>query len=97
MIRKQVGDGKVLVGVSGGVDSTVVAALFHKAIGDRSTAVLIDHGLLRKEEAKNCTNALKDGLGVNIHCYNESKLFLSKLEGVVDPEKKREIIGNQFI
>ena len=97
VIRKQVGDGKVLVGVSGGVDSTVVAALLHKAIGDRSTAVLIDHGLLRKEEAKNCTNALKDGLGVNIHCYNESKLFLSKLEGVVDPEKKREIIGNQFI
>ena len=97
VIRKQVGDGKVLVGVSGGVDSTVVAALFHKAIGDRSTAVLVDHGLLRKDEAKNCTNALKDGLGVNIHCYDESELFLSKLDGVVDPEKKRKIIGNQFI
>ena len=97
MIRNQVGDGKVLVGVSGGVDSTVVAALLHKAIGDRSTAVLIDHGLLRKDEAKTCVGTLKDGLGVNIHCYDESELFLSKLDGVVDPEKKRKIIGNQFI
>ena len=97
MIRKQVGDGKVLVGVSGGVDSTVVAALLHKAIGDRSTAVLIDHGLLRKDEAKTCVETLKNGLGVFIHCYDESELFLSKLDGVVDPEKKRKIIGNQFI
>ena len=97
MIRNQVGDGKVLVGVSGGVDSTVVAALLHKAIGDRSTAVLIDHGLLRKDEAKTCVETLKNGLGVFIHCYDESELFLSKLDGVVDPEKKRKIIGNQFI
>jgi GMP synthase (glutamine-hydrolysing) len=97
MIRNLVGDEKVLVGVSGGVDSTVVAALLQKAIGDRSTAVLIDHGLLRKDEVKNCVGALKDGLGVNIHCYDESELFLSKLEAVVDPEKKRKIIGNQFI
>ncbi len=97
MIRKQVGDGKVLVGVSGGVDSTVVAVLLHKAIGDRSTAVLIDHGLLRKDEAKNCVEMLKDGLGIDIYCYDESELFLSKLDGVVDPERKRKIIGNQFI
>lgn len=97
LIRKQVGAGRVLVGVSGGVDSTVVAALLHKAIGERSTAVLIDHGLLRKDEAKNCVETLKDGLGVNIHCYDESDIFLSKLEGVTDPEKKRKIIGNQFI
>ena len=75
----------------------MVAALFHKAIGDRSTAVLVDHGLLRKDEAKNCTNALKDGLGMNIHCYDESELFLSKLDGVVDPEKKRKIFGETFI
>ncbi len=97
LIRDQVGDGNVLVGVSGGVDSSVVAALMHKAIGDRSTAVLIDHGLMRKNEAKNCVAALKDGLGVNIHCFDESDLFLTQLTDITDPEKKRKIIGNQFI
>lgn len=96
-IQKQVGDGNVLVGVSGGVDSSVVAALLHRAIGDRSTAVLIDHGLLRKNEAQQCVHALKDGLGVNIHLYNESELFLTKLAGISEPEKKRKIIGEQFI
>ena len=97
LIREKVGDGKALVGVSGGVDSTVVAALMHKAIGDRSTAVLIDHGLLRKNEAKQCVDALKDGLDVNINLFDESETFLSKLQGVTDPEEKRKIIGNQFI
>ena len=97
LIRKQVGDGKVLCGVSGGVDSTVVAALLHKAIGSQSTAVLIDHGLLRKNEARDCVRALKSGLGVNINMFDESDIFLSKLKGVTDPEKKRKIIGNQFI
>ena len=97
IIRDQVGDGKVLVGVSGGVDSTVVAALMHRAIGERSTAVLINHGLMRKNEAKNCVSALKDGLKVNIHCYDESNIFLSKLSDITDPEEKRKIIGNQFI
>ena len=97
IIRDQVSDGKVLVGVSGGVDSTVVAALMHRAIGERSTAVLIDHGLMRKNEAKNCVSALKDGLKVNIHCYDESNIFLSKLSDITDPEEKRKIIGNQFI
>ena len=97
IIRDQVGDGNVLVGVSGGVDSTVVAALMHRAIGERSTAVLIDHGLMRKNEAKNCVSALKDGLKVNIHCYDESNIFLSKLSDITDPEEKRKIIGNQFI
>ena len=97
IIRNQVKDDKVIVGVSGGVDSTVVAALLHKAIGDQSTAILIDHGMLRLNEATNCVKALKDGLGVNIHCYDESEIFLKKLEGVTDPEKKRKIIGNQFI
>tara|TARA_B100000242_G_scaffold266082_1_gene214659 strand:- start:81 stop:1628 length:1548 start_codon:yes stop_codon:yes gene_type:complete len=96
-IRNFVGDGSVLTGVSGGVDSTVVAALLHKAIGSRSHAVIIDHGLMRKNEVSECVDALADGLGVNIHAYDESKIFLSKLKGVLDPEKKRKIIGNQFI
>ena len=96
-IRSFVGDGSVLTGVSGGVDSTVVAALLHKAVGNRSHAVIIDHGLMRKNEVHKCVEALADGLGVNIHAYDESKTFLSKLKGVIDPEKKRKIIGNQFI
>jgi len=96
-IRKQVGEGNVLVGVSGGVDSSVVAALLHKAIGDQSSAVLIDHGLLRKNEADLCVHALKDGLGVKIQSFDESHLFLPKLKGISDPEKKRKIIGEQFI
>ena len=97
LIREKVGESNILVGVSGGVDSTVVAALIHKAVGPQCNAVLIDHGLLRKDEAKNCVTALKEGLGFNIYCYNESKIFLSKLKGITDPEKKRKIIGNQFI
>ena len=97
LIRKQVGDGKVLVGVSGGVDSSVVAAIMQKAIGDQAKAVLIDHGLLRKNEAAECVNTLQDGLGVNIHLEDESDKFLQKLAGVTDPEEKRKIIGNQFI
>ena len=96
-IKEQVGKDKLMIGVSGGVDSTVAAALIHKAIGNQSTAVLIDHGLMRKNEAETCVSALKKGLGVNIHCFDESKIFLSELEGKKDPEEKRKIIGNQFI
>ena len=96
-IQSQVGDGHVLCGVSGGVDSTVVAALMHKAIGDRCDSVLIDHGLMRKNEAAQCVHTLKDGLGVNIQLFDESEKFLEKLYGVEDPEKKRKIIGEQFI
>ena len=72
-IRKQVKKDQVLVGVSGGVDSSVVAALINKAIGNRMHAVLIDHGLMRKNEAKDCKKFLKEGLGINIHLYDESK------------------------
>ncbi len=97
LIRDQVGDRKVICGVSGGVDSSVVGALMHKAVGDQCTSVLIDHGLLRKNEAAHCVSALKDGLGVNILSYDESDTFLSKLSGVAEPEKKRKIIGEQFI
>ena len=97
IIKETVGKDNVLVGVSGGVDSAVVAALLHKAIGSQSTAVLIDHGLLRYNEAKDCVVSLKEGLGVNIKSYDESEKFLLKLSGVEDPETKRKIIGNQFI
>ena len=69
----------------------------HKAIGDQAKAVLIDHGLLRKNEAAECVHVLQDGLGVNIHLEDESDKFLQKLAGVTDPEEKRKIIGNQFI
>ena len=96
-IKKEVGKDKLIIGVSGGVDSTVAAALIHKAIGDQSIAVLIDHGLMRKNEAQSCVVALKKGLGANIHNFDESELFLSKLEGKKDPEEKRKIIGSQFI
>ena len=96
-IKNEVGNDKLIIGVSGGVDSTVAAALIHKAIGNQSTAVLIDHGLMRKDEAKTCVLALKKSLDVNIHSFDESDIFLSKLEGVNDPEEKRKIIGNQFI
>ena len=87
----------ILVGVSGGVDSTVVACLINKAVGEKCFAVLIDHGLLRKNEAKDCVKALKEGLGINIHHYDESELFFTRLKGITDPEIKRKIIGDQFI
>ena len=96
-IQRIAGQGNVLIGVSGGVDSTVVAALVHKAIGNRCNAVIIDHGLMRKNEVRECLEALRNGLGVNIYSYDESKVFLSKLKGISDPEEKRKIIGNQFI
>ncbi len=97
LIRKEVGDKKVLCGVSGGVDSTVVAALLHKALGPAVTAVLIDHGLMRKNEANQCLSALQDGLGINVHVFDESERFLSRLENITEPEEKRKIIGEQFI
>ena len=96
-IRKVVRDKQVLVGVSGGVDSTVVAALIKKAIGNKMIAVLIDHGLMRKDEAKECKNFLKEGLNVKINVYDESDVFFAKLKGLRDPEKKRKAVGTQFI
>ena len=90
-------NGKVITGLSGGVDSSVVGTLLHKAIGSRSTCVFIDHGLLRKNESDQVMGTLKDGLGLNIDKYNYAEIFLSKLKGITDPEKKRKIIGEQFI
>lgn len=95
-IRKQVGDGKVVLGVSGGVDSTVAAVLMDKAIGGNLHGVFVDTGLLRKNEFKLVVELLSK-LGVNLHPVDASKLFLERLAGVEDPEKKRKIIGNTFI
>ena len=96
-IRKQVGDGKVILGLSGGVDSSVTATLLHKAIGNQLTAIFVDHGLLRKDEAKQVMAALNRDLGVNIIKVDAKKRFLDKLKGVSEPEQKRKIIGKEFI
>ncbi len=95
-ITQQVGGGRVIAGVSGGVDSTVVATLIHKAIGDRLTCIFIDHGLLRKEEALQ-VKALFDDFHIPLKQVDASNLFLSKLAGISDPEQKRKIIGATFI
>ena len=97
IIKDQLNNDKIIVGVSGGVDSTVMACLINKAVGQNCFAVLIDHGLLRKNEAKECVDSLKNGLGINIHLFDESEIFFSRLKGVIDPERKRKIIGDQFI
>ncbi len=87
----------VICGLSGGVDSSVVATLLHKAIGSQSKCVFIDHGLLRKNESDEVMGTLKEGLGLNINRFDFSDRFIGKLEGILDPEKKRKIIGEQFI
>lgn len=97
-IRDLVGEkGEVIGAVSGGVDSTVAAKLMHEAIGDRFHAVLVDNGLLRLDEAKNVKRILTGDLGINLRVQDASERFLGQLKGVVDPEQKRKIIGNQFI
>lgn len=97
-IRALVGDkGQVIGAVSGGVDSTVAARLMQQAVGDRFHAVMVDNGVLRLNEAKEVEETLRNGLGINLTVVDASKLFLSRLTGVSDPEKKRKIIGNTFI
>ncbi|KAI5363353.1 Putative GMP synthase, rossmann-like alpha/beta/alpha sandwich, glutamine amidotransferase [Septoria linicola] len=97
-IRNLVGDKQQVIGaVSGGVDSTVAAKLMQTAIGDRFHAVMVDNGCLRLNEAKEVEATLKEGLKVNLTVIDASERFLSKLSGVSDPEKKRKIIGNEFI
>lgn len=95
-IRKTVKDKKVLCGLSGGVDSTVVAVLLHKAIGHNLTCMFIDHGLLRQNEGDEVMAACKK-FDMNVIRINAKERFLSKLHGVTDPEKKRKIIGNEFV
>ncbi|MDO9262329.1 MAG: glutamine-hydrolyzing GMP synthase, partial [Desulfosalsimonadaceae bacterium] len=92
-IRTQVGDKKVILGLSGGVDSSVTAMLIHKAIGKHLTCIFVDNGLMRLNEAAKLKIVLKQHLNINIRFVNASGLFLDALEGVVDPEKKRKIIG----
>ncbi|MCH3905157.1 MAG: glutamine-hydrolyzing GMP synthase [Lactobacillus sp.] len=96
-IRQEVGDKKVILGLSGGVDSSVTATLLHKAIGDQLTAIFVDHGMLRKDEGDQVMQALNKDLGVNIIRVNAQQRFLEKLKGVTDPEQKRKIIGKEFI
>jgi GMP synthase (glutamine-hydrolysing) len=96
-IRQQVGGDHVLLGLSGGVDSSVAAALIHKAIGDKLTCVFVDHGLLRLHEAEHVMERFSRNLGVRVVHVNAAEVFLRKLAGVADPEEKRKIIGREFV
>jgi GMP synthase (glutamine-hydrolysing) len=96
-IRQTVGDKKVLCALSGGVDSSVVAVLIHKAIGDQLTCIFVDHGLLRKDEADGVMETFAEGFHMNVIKVDAKDRFLNKLKGVSDPEQKRKIIGNEFI
>ena len=96
-LQKQIGDGKVLLALSGGVDSSVVAALLIKAIGKNLTCVHVNHGLLRKGEAEQVVDVFRNQMKANLVYVDATDRFLSKLEGVSDPEQKRKIIGAEFI
>ncbi|MCH4169206.1 MAG: glutamine-hydrolyzing GMP synthase [Streptococcaceae bacterium] len=96
-IREKVGNRKVLLGLSGGVDSSVVGVLLQKAIGDQLTSIFVDHGLLRKGEADQVMETLGGKFGLNIIKVDAQRRFLDKLSGVSDPEQKRKIIGNEFV
>ena len=96
-VRKQVGDKKVLLALSGGVDSSVVAALLIKAIGKQLVCVHVNHGLMRKGESEDVIRVFKEGLDANLIYVDATDRFLGLLEGVSDPEKKRKIIGGEFI
>ncbi len=96
-IREQVGTGKVICGLSGGVDSTVAALLIHEAIGDQLECIFINNGLLRKAEAQKVQDTFREHFRIRLHYVDASRRFLDKLKGIVDPEQKRKIIGNEFI
>jgi len=96
-IRKKVGKNNVILGLSGGVDSSTAAGLLHKAIGKQLKCIFVNNGVLRKNEADYVNRVFKDSFKMDLHYVDASKLFLDKLEGVIDPEKKRKIIGHEFI
>lgn len=96
-IRERVGNRRVICGISGGVDSSVTAVLVHEAIGDALTCIFVDNGLLRAGEAKKVEETLRRNFHMKIRCVNASERFLKRLKGVTDPERKRKIIGNEFI
>jgi GMP synthase (glutamine-hydrolysing) len=96
-VRAQVGKGRVLLGLSGGVDSSVVAALLHRAIGEQLTCVFVDHGLLRLDEGDQVMHTFAQNLGVRVIRVNAAPRYFAALEGVTDPEQKRKIIGRLFV
>ena len=96
-IREQVGKEEVILGLSGGVDSSVAAALIHRAIGDQLTCVFVDHGLLRLDEGKMVMDMFGKNLGVKVVHVDATDQFMGHLKGVADPEEKRKIIGREFI
>jgi GMP synthase (glutamine-hydrolysing) len=96
-IRAQVGEGRAICGLSGGVDSSVAALLVHKAIGDKLTCVFVDHGLMRKNEGEQVVSAFRDHFKVPLVAVDAEDRFLAKLKGVSDPERKRKLIGAEFI
>ncbi len=96
-IKEQVGEGRVISALSGGVDSSVVATLIHRAIGDQLTCIFVNNGLLRREEVERTLKVFKDNMGMNIIYVDATDRFLDRLKGVTDPEQKRKIIGEEFI
>ncbi len=96
-IRAQVGDGRAICGLSGGVDSSVAALLVHRAIGDRLTCVFVDHGLMRKNEGDQVISAFRDHFRVPLVAVDAEQRFLERLRGIDDPERKRKVIGAEFI
>ena len=97
LIKETVGSDEVLLGLSGGVDSSVAAALIHRAIGDKLTCIFVDHGLLRLNEAETVMRTFGKNLGVKVIHVDATEKFMSDLKGISDPEDKRKIIGRDFV